>query len=71
MRQEAPIGGIDERVDLRPARTPLADFGGPGRDLRGLSRAGGALLHDLVGEFDNMVDGAPIGEVRHWTRRLT
>jgi hypothetical protein len=48
--------GIDQSRQLLTAGPAFPDFVSPHRDLRSRARTRGALINDLVGEFNDLIE---------------
>jgi hypothetical protein len=57
LRQSALTGHINKSGQFLSAGSPLSDLLGPVNDLRRLGRTGGAVVDDLIGKLDDVVDG--------------
>jgi len=65
VRQSPLAGRIDERGQLLGAGAPFPDLARPHGDPGGLGGTGRALVHDLVSEREDALDGRGVGIVFH------
>ncbi|WP_414476212.1 hypothetical protein [Microvirga sp. M2] len=56
IRRQAGTGGIDQSRQLLTAGPAFPDFVSPHRDLGSRARTRGALINDLVGELNDLIE---------------